>query len=320
MLSGVTQSIPVGQMARLKLPVRKYYGRPMCITGLQSDGSVHSDSRCPSVVLHGDTVKRRVLFDADIASRMCSCCCVESDDPCDEGLETAIVDLVFLRELLAEEDEEEQCRDDPGNVPNFLRANFNPDHWRTIQRELTQTADSLQHQPWLYHWASPHLTRAASYAERRCEERRRLIDSAAIERTAAVLYERGKSEPELARMWSSWRRREVSSLPSPDDEFYGESRLCLPGPGSTSTAASVTISLRLPPGTFEAAGLCMLETLSNWEQDAIAAYETAAHWVSGTVTLTAPPVVARELLCPARNLDLMPSVQAASRQPIEPHS
>ncbi|MEU2235140.1 hypothetical protein [Streptomyces vietnamensis] len=307
------KSVPVGQMARLGLPVDKYYGRPMHIAALQDTDRAHSDSRCPAVAGRGDTGKRRVLFDADIASRMCACCCVEADGPRDESLGTAIIDLVSLRDLLDEEDEEEQNRDDPGYVPSFLRANFNPDHWRTIQCNLTEAANSLQSHPWLYHWAAPYLTRAASYAERRCAERRRLIDSVAIERTAAALYERGRSAPKLARMWSSWRHRVVYGLPSPDDELYGENaRLRLPNPDSTSILASVTISMRLPPTRFESDGVQVIDTLSHWEQDVIAAYETVAHWASGTVTLTVPPVVARELLCPARNLDLTASVQVAS--------
>ncbi len=318
--SGIKQSVPVGYMGSLGILVDKYYKRPMRIVALQSTDRVHSDSRCPAVAgREGHTDKRRALFNADIASRMCVCCRVEADGPRDEGLSAAVIELVSLRELLDEEDEEEQNRDDPGYVPNFLRANFNPDHWRTIQSDLTKTASSLQSHPWLHHWAAPYLIRAASYAERRCEERRRLVDVAAIERTAAALYERGRSTPQLARMWPSWRQREAYDSPSPDDEHYDRNaRLRPPDPDPNSAAANVTMGVRLPPLGFDSDGLQMIDTLSNWEQDAIAAYKTAAHWASGTVTLTVPPVVARELLCPARNLDLTACAQAASGQPSMP--
>ncbi|MGW8764276.1 hypothetical protein ACWGN5_17405 [Streptomyces sp. NPDC055815] len=315
MMNGIMQYIPVGYMGRLGIQVDKYYGRPMDTIALQNTDRVHSDLRCPSVANRKEpTGKRRALFDTDTASRMCVCCLVEADDPREEGLHDAVIDLVSLRELLDEEVEEEQNREDPQHVPDYLGGNFNPYHWRTIQSDLAKTVNSLQAHPWLQHWASADLIRAATYAERRCTERRGLINLAVMERTATALNDLRRSKSQLARAWSSWRSREDCSLPSPDGEHYERiARLHHSDAEATSAETNVTISVRLPPMRLDSDGLYIGDTLSNWEQDAIAAYKTAADWDSGTVTLTASPVVARELLCPARNLDLAAVVQAGSR-------
>ncbi|MFF8580910.1 hypothetical protein ACF05R_19540 [Streptomyces albidoflavus] len=314
MMNGIMQYIPVGYMGSLGIQVGKYYGRPMDIIALQNTDRVHSDLRCPSMAIRKEQAeKRRALFDADLASRMCSCCLVEVDDPREEGLRDAVIDLVSLRELLDEEAEEEQNREDPQYVPDYLGANFNAYHWRTIQSDLTKMINSLQAHPWLQHWASADLIRAAAYTERRCMERRGRIDLAVMERTAATLSDLRRSTPKLAWMWSIWRSREDCSLPSPDDEHYERAaRMHRPVAEVTSAEPTVTIGVQLPPVRLDSIGLYIGDTLSDWEQDAIAAYKTAADWASGTVTLTAPPVVARELLCPARNLDLAVVAQAGS--------
>ncbi|MFE6383808.1 hypothetical protein [Streptomyces roseolus] len=306
MTDGIMQYIPVGYMGRLGIQVDKYYGRPMDIIALQNTDRVHSILRCPSVAICKEQAgNHRALFNADIASRMCVCCLVKADGPREEGLYEAVIDLVSLRELLDEEAEEERNREDPQYVPDHLGANFNEHHWRTIQSDLTKIVTSLRAHPWLQHWASADLIRAATYAERRCTERRGRIDLAVVERTAATLNDLRRSTPKLAWTWSNWRSREDCSLPSPDDEHYEKvARTHHPDAEATWVEPTVTISVRLPPVRLDSIGLYIGDTLSDWEQDTIAAYKTAADWASGTVTLTAPPVVVRELLCPARNLDL----------------
>ncbi|MFJ4732529.1 hypothetical protein ACIP6V_09600 [Streptomyces sp. NPDC088770] len=279
----------------------------------QSSGSVHSDSRCHSLAGAGHADMRRVLFDADIESRMCDCCRVEPAGPHDKGLADAVLDLLSLCEALIDEDEEVENREDPDYAPDFLGPNFNRDHWRTLQFYLTRTVNGLQAHPWLHHWASPSLIRAASYTERRCEEQRSLIDTATIERSAAALQRRERST-QLASIWEWWRHREDWRAPSPDDLHYGmDERLQSRIPNATGTLAVVTIGVQLPALGADWDGMRVVETLSMWEKAVIAAYKTTADWAVGTVTLTVPAVVARELCCPARGLDLTPRLSAANQ-------
>ncbi|MEV5956207.1 hypothetical protein AB0M11_20960 [Streptomyces sp. NPDC051987] len=59
----------------------------------------------------------------------------------------------------------------------------------------------------------------------------------------------------------------------------------------------------------------MVETLSVWELAVIAAYKTTADWAGSIVTLAVPPVVAEELLSPARALDVTLRPSGADRVP-----
>lgn len=57
-----------------------------------------------------------------------------------------------------------------------------------------------------------------------------------------------------------------------------------------------------------------VEPLSLWETTAIVAYTTSADWIRGIVTLAAPPIVAQELLNPARALDIFHHPSGAGRK------
>ncbi|WP_328580475.1 hypothetical protein [Streptomyces sp. NBC_00370] len=48
----------------------------------------------------------------------------------------------------------------------------------------------------------------------------------------------------------------------------------------------------------------MVEPLSLWETTVVVACTTSADWIGGIVTLAASPIVAQELLVPARALDI----------------
>ncbi|MFF7105219.1 hypothetical protein ACFY9X_34075 [Streptomyces nigra] len=106
-----------------------------------------------------------------------------------------------LCEALEEEDEEAENRKDPAYIPNYLRPNFNPDHWRCLQFHLSAVSNSLRAHPWLLSWAQPTLSRIEACAERRCEEQKALIDTGTVERAAAALQQSEQSDARLAQAW-----------------------------------------------------------------------------------------------------------------------
>ncbi|MCM8554264.1 hypothetical protein NDF60_28600 [Streptomyces sp. STCH 565 A] len=221
-----------------------------------------------------------------------------------------VVDLVELCEALEEEAEEVENRREPDYVPDLLKPNFNGDHWRYLQCLLAATTDGLQAHPWLYDWARPTLARAAAYAERRCEEQRTLIDTVMIERAAVALQQRETSSARLAQAWQTWRQRQDHTCnASPDHAYYNQNARLQPlGTAVTGRrTATVEISVRIPPFGPDELGYPMVEPLSMWEIAAIAAYKTTADWTGGIVALAVPPVVAQELLSPARALDVTPA-------------
>lgn len=281
-----------------------------------TDPFMHSDPACRAAPSAGSGETHRVHFGAFFAARMCRCCRVEAA-AADSGLEDAIVELVSLCEGLEEETEEENRRR-PDYVPDFRGPNFNWNHWRYLQFQLAETTDGLQAHPWLYDWARPALARAAAYAERRCEEQQTLIDTATIEQAAVTMQQCETSTARLAQAWQTWRQRKGHAREaSPDYAYYDQNaRSRPPNPsGARSHAATVEISMRLPPLGLDELGHRMVEPLSMWEIAAIAAYRTTADWAQSVVTLAAPPVVAQELLSSARALDVTSRPPGAGRKP-----
>lgn len=280
------------------------------------DSFVHSDPDCRASADAGPGETHRVRFGAFFAARMCGCCRVEPVTA-DAGLADTVFDLVNLCEALEEEDEEAENREHPEYIPNFLRPNFNPDHWRYLQFHLSEVSNSLRAHLWLLSWAQPTLSRIEACAERRCEEQRTLIDTEMVEKAAVALQQREQSTAQLAQAWQTWRQREDWSVsPSPDYAHYDLNARQRPKTSDSAKPSAVTIeisSLRLPPKGTDEDGLPMVETLSLWEIAAIAAYKTTADWAGSTVTLAAPPVVAQELLRPARGLDVTPLLPGAGR-------
>lgn len=284
------------------------------------DNFVHSNPACREAIGTGPGQTRRVRFGPDSAFSMCGCCRVESV-AADAGLADAVFDLVTLYEVLQEEAEEAEHRQEPDYVPDFLGPNFNRDHWRNLQFRLSVAAEGVRAHPWLHDWARPALTRAAAHVERRCEEQRTLIDTATLERAAVALQQREQSTEQLAQTWQAWRQREDWRVnTSPDDAYYDRNaRLHPPSPrNAPSSAATVEISVRLPPIGPDEDGFRLVEPLSMWEIAALAAYRTTADWAGSVVTLAAPPVVVQELLHPARGLDVTPLPPGASRVPQPP--
>jgi hypothetical protein len=299
------------------MPVDRFYGQSMDAVTWTTDSSVHSDPACRASERAGTGETYRVRFGAFFAARMCRCCRVKAA-AADSDLVNAIVELVCLCEGLEEETEEEENRRRPDYVPDFRRPNFNWDHWRYLQFQLAETTGGLQAHPWLHDWARPALARAAAYAERRCEEQRTLIDTATIERAAVTLQQRETSTARLAQAWQTWRQRmDHACKASPDYANYDQNaRLRPPSTAVTGRrAATVEISVRLPPLGPDELGHRMVEPLSMWEIAAIAAYKTTADWTGSVVTLAAPPVVAQELLSPARALDVTPRPSGTGQKP-----
>lgn len=291
-------------MGRYGVPVDRFYGRPMDVVTWGDEDVLHSDPRCrvPAGVGVGRT--HRATFSAEMASRrMCGCCSVEPA-AADNGLADAVVDLVMLCEVLAEEADEVENREDPDYTPDFLRSDHSPDHWRTLQSLLSITTKGLRAHPWLHTWARPVLSQADAYTERRCEEQRTLVDTGPIER-AAALQQREQVSAYMAQSWQDWRQRQDPySRQSPDRHVYDrKAREQRPSPvAAVSTAASTEFSVRLPPMGADWDGMFAVETLSEWEMAGIVAYQTSADWAGGVVTLSAPLVVVQEFLRPARAL------------------
>lgn len=295
-------------MGRYGMPIDRFHGRPMNAVTWDDDSFVHSNPDCRASADAGPGETHRVRFGAFFAARMCDCCRVEPA-AADAGLADTVFDLVNLCEALEEEDEEAENREDPGYIPNFLRPNFNRDHWRYLQFHLSAVSNSLRAHLWLLSWAQPTLSRIEACAERRCEEQRTLIDTAMVERVAVALQQREQSAEQLAQAWQWWRQREDWRVnASPDYAYYDkDARLLPPSPRSASSSAvTVEISVRLPPIGPDWDGFRVVEPLSMWEIAAIAAYKTTADWAGSVVTLAAPPAVAQELLHPARRLDVTP--------------
>lgn len=300
-------------MGQCGIPVDRFYGRPMDMVTWDDDNFVHSDPACHEAIGTSPGQTRRVRFDANSAFSMCSCCRVEYVAG-DAGLADAVFDLVTLLEALQEEDEEAENRQQPHYTPDFLGPNFNRDHWRNLQFRLSVSAEGVRAHPWLHDWARPALTRAAAHTERRCEEQRTLIDTATLERAAVALQQREQATEQLAQLWQAWRRREDWRITtSPDYACYGkDARLHPPRAGiAERSAATVEVSVRLPPIGPDGDGFRLVEPLSMWEIAALAAYKTTADWAAGVITLAAPPVVVQELLCPARGLDITPRAACA---------
>ncbi|MGC0344399.1 hypothetical protein [Streptomyces sp. SLBN-8D4] len=301
-------SVPVGLLGRHGVPIDRFYGRLMDAVTWQDGKWVHSnrDCRAPAGVGPGEAC--RVHFDADIASRMCGCCRV---DPlgADDGLADAAFDLVNLCEILEEEDEEVGNREEPDYVPDFLGPNFNRDHWRTLQYQLSVTIESLRAHPWLHDWARPALSRTAACTERRCEEQRALINTAIVEQAAVSLQQQQQSATQLAQLWQSWRKRQDWHFKSsPDYLYYGNDARLQPPSSVTAKRSAITVevSVRLPPPAPDWDGYRVVETLSTWELAALVAYKTTADWAGSIVSLAAPPAVVQEFLSPVRGLDVTP--------------
>lgn len=290
-------SVPVGRMGQHRIPLDRFYGRPMNAVTWNDEKRVHSSHDCRALVGAGPGEAHRVRFGADIASRMCGCCRVEGS-AADDGPTDAIFDLMSLCEILDEEEDEVDSREEARYTPDFLRPNFaSHEHWRTLQTTLSVTTHGLQAHPWLLNWARPRLSRTAVHTERRCEEARTLTDPAALERAAVALQQNEQPAARLAQAWQAWRQRQDSyDNASPDCAQYDKNaRLQPPSPQSAgSSAATVEFSVRLPPVGLDWDGLPMVETLSVWEIDAIAAYKTTADWAGSLVTLAAPPAVAQD--------------------------
>ncbi len=301
-------------MGRYGMPVERFYGRPMDAVTWDDDSFVHSDSDCCASADAGPRETHRVRFGAFFAARMCGCCRVELA-AAGVGLADTVFDLVNLCEALEEEDEEAENRKEPDYIPNYLRPNFNPDHWRYLQFHLSEASSSLRAHPWLLSWAHPTLSRIEACAERRCEEQKALIDTAMVERAAAALQQSEQSAERLAEAWQWWRQRDDWRVhTSPDYAHYDLNARQRPKTSDSTQpgAAAIEISLWLPPKGTDEDGLPMVETLSLWEIAAIVAYKTTADWAACTVTLAAPPVVAQELLRPDRGLNVTPLLPGAS--------
>ncbi|WP_416980960.1 hypothetical protein [Streptomyces sp. T028] len=309
--------VPVGLMGRYGMPMDRFHGRPMDAVTWDDDSFVHSDPGCRASADAGFGETHRVRFGAFFAARMCGCCRVEPV-AADAGLADTVFDLVNLCEAVEEEDEEAENREDPDYIPNFLRSNFNPDHWRYLQFHLSEVSNSLRAHPWLLSWAQPTLSRIEACTELRCEEQRTLIDTTMVERAAVALQQCEQSTTQLARAWRWWRQREDWRVhASPDYAQYDLNARQRPRTSDSSkpSAATLEISVRLPPRGTDEEGFTMVETLSLWEIAAIAAYKTNADWAGSVVTLAAPPVVAQELLRPARGLDVTPLLPGTGRVP-----
>jgi hypothetical protein len=311
----LAETVLIGLMGRHGMPVDRFYGQPMDAVTWTDDPFVHSDPACRTraEVSPGET--HRVRFGAFFAARMCGCCRVEAA-PADCGLAGAVVDLVQLCELLKDEAEEVENRQEPDYVSDYLGPNFNRDHWRYLQFRLAETTDGLRAHPWLHNWARPVLERAVAYADRRCEEQQIVIDKATIEQAAISLQQHQRPTAHLTQAWQAWRQRKDWPLEtSPDYACYGtNARLRSATSGVTGDrAASVEISVRLPPPGPDWDGWSMVETLSMWETAAIAAYKTTADWAGSVVTLAAPPAVAQELRSRARALDVAPGPSGTPR-------
>lgn len=303
-------------MSRYNIPVDRFYGRQMDVVTRPDRTHVHSDRRCGARPSARPREARRARFDADIASRMCGCCRVETVTA-DNSLSDVLVDLVSLCELLAEEAEEAESREEPAYVPDFLGPNFNWDHWRTLQTELSQTAHGLQAHPWLHDWARSTLERAVACVERRCREQQSIIETALLHQATVELQQVGATT-QSARIWQEWRQRQDSTdSTSPDYAAYALSaRLQLSDRDTAHAGAeSVEVSVRLPPLGSDPDACTAVEPLSLWETTAIVAYTTSADWIRGIVTLAAPPIIAQELLNPARALDIFHHPSGAGRKP-----
>ncbi|MFJ8948213.1 hypothetical protein ACIRG4_34095 [Streptomyces sp. NPDC102395] len=315
MQSALADLIPVGLMSHYNIPVERFYGRQMDVVTRPDRTHVHSDRRCGARPNARPRDARRARFDADIASRMCGCCRVETVTA-DNTLSDVLVDLVSLCELLAEEAEETENREEPDYVPDFLRPNHNWDHWRTLQTELSQTAHGLQAHSWLLDWARSTLERAVAYVERRCREQQSIINTATLHQATVELQQVGATT-QSARIWQAWRHRQDSTdNTSPDYAAYDLSaRLQLPD-GDTAHADAQTrdVSVRLPPLGRDPDAFTAVEPLSLWETTAIVAYTASADWIRGIVTLAAPPLIAQELLNPARALDIFHHPSGAGRK------
>ena len=307
-------------MRQCGIPVDRFYGRLMDMVTWDDDNFVHSNPACREAIGTGPGETRRVRFGPDNAFSMCGCCRVESV-AADAGLADAVSDLVTLYEVLQEEAEEAEHRQEPDYVPDFLGPNFNRDHWRNLQFRLSVAAEGVRAHPWLHDWARPALTRAAAHVERRCEEQRTLIDTATLERAAVALQQREQSTEQAAQLWQAWRQREDWGFTtSPDYAYYDkDARLHPPRAGIAGrSTATAEVSVRLPPIGPDGDGFRLVEPLSMWEIAALAAYKTTADWAAGVITLVAPPVVVQELLCPARGLDVTPRAACAGRTPQPP--
>jgi hypothetical protein len=140
-----------------------------------------------------------------------------------------------------------------------------------------------------------------------------------VEKAAVALQQhREQSAARLAQAWQGWRQRgDWRVNTSPDYAHYDVNARQRPqtSDGAKPDAATIEISLRLPPLGTDEDGLTMVETLSLWEIAAIVAYKTTADWAGGVVTLAAPPIVAQELLLPARGLDVTPLLPGTGRVP-----
>uniref|UniRef100_A0AAU2UW07 Uncharacterized protein n=1 Tax=Streptomyces sp. NBC_00003 TaxID=2903608 RepID=A0AAU2UW07_9ACTN len=235
----------------------------------------------------------------------------------DNTLSDVLVDLVSLCELLVEEAEEAESREEPDYVPDFLGPNWNRDHWRTLQTELSQTAHGLQAHPWLHDWARSTLERAVACLERRCREQQSVINTAALHQATVELQQVGATT-QSARIWQEWRHRQDSTdSTSPDYAAYDLSaRLQLSdGDAVHAGAETVEVSVRLPPLGIDPDAFTVVEPLSLWETTAIVVYTASADWVRGIITLAAPPIIAQELVNPARALDIFHHPSGAGRKP-----
>ncbi|MGQ4479382.1 hypothetical protein [Streptomyces sp. SAS_276] len=309
--------VPVGLMGRHGMPIDRFHGRPMNAVTWDDDSFVHTDPDCRAPAAAGPGETHRVRFGAFFAARMCGCCRVEPA-AADADLADTAFDLVSLCEALEEEDEEAENREDPDYIPNYLRPNFNPDHWRYLQFHLSAASNSLRAHLWLLSWAQPTLSRIEACAERRTEEQRTLIDTAMVEKAAAALQQREQPASRLAQAWQRWRQREDWRVhTSPDYAHYDLNARQRPRTSGSAkpNATTIDISLRLPPKGTDEDGFAMVETLSLWEIAAIVAYKTTADWAGGVVALSAPPAVAQELLFPARGLDVTPLLYGTGRMP-----
>lgn len=315
MQSTLADVIPVGLMSRYNIPVDRFYGRQMDVVTRADRTHVHSDRRCGARPSARPREARRARFDAAITSRMCGCCRVETVTA-DNTLSDVLVGLVSLCELLAEEAEEAENREEPDYVPDFLGSNFNWDHWRTVQTDLSQTAHGLQAHPWLHDWARSTLECAVACVERRCREQQSIINKTTLHQATVELQQAGTTT-QPARIWQEWRHRQDSTdNTSPDCAVYDHSaRLQRPdGDSAHAGAKTVEVSVRLPPLGSDPDAFTTVEPLSLWETTAIVAYTTSADWIRGIVTLAAPPIVAQELLNPARALDIFHHPSGAGRK------
>lgn len=247
--SELAETVLIGLMGRHGMPVDRFYGQPMDAVTWTDDPFVHSDPACRVRGDVGPGQARRVRFGAFFAARMCGCCRVASA-PADRGLAGVVVDLVQLCELLEEEAEEVENRQESDYVPDFLGPNFAEDHWRYLQFRLVVVIAGLWAHPWLHDWARPLLERAAACADRRCEEQRTVIDTAAIDRAAMSLQQHQRPTAHLTQAWQAWRQRKDWPLEtSPDYACYGKNaRLRSATSGVTGDRAARAVCGFLPSG------------------------------------------------------------------------